>query len=128
MRMPAPITEGRRAILKTTIDWMTAFIDGKVLPEGQVFSTDYVLTTPDGKTLSRDEAINSLIDRQALGEVSFPFDRMVIHGDAALVRGRILTPRRTPSGETTITYAYTNVFFRDQGVWRVVTTHLSLVK
>jgi len=124
---PAPVIEGRRAILKTTIDWMTAFIDGKVGPE-HVFSRDYRLTTPDGRTLTRDEAVASLIDRQGLGEVSFPFESMLIHGDAAIVRGRLIIKTGTPSTGKTTTYAYTNGYFKDHGVWRVVTTHLSLLK
>ncbi len=121
-----PITQARGALHELTVNWISALTEHRLPAGREIFAKDYVLTTAVGTTLTRDQAISSLFDQETPGDVSLESVR--IYGDSAVVRGRITLTSKSPNTGNREVFAYTNVFLKDRGAWKVLTTHLSRVQ
>lgn len=108
-----------------------AFLKKDVATLERLFADDFVVTNPFGQFLNKQQTLARVRD----GEIDFErfertLDYVKVYGDAAVAAGtETMVPRGKMKGAgTTIRLRMTTMWIRQQGTWREVARHTSVLK
>ena len=108
-----------------------AFLEKDLSTLDRLFADDFIVTNPFGQFLNKQQTLA----RVRSGEIDFErfertLDYVKIYGDAAVAAGtETMVPRGKMNGTgTTIRLRMTTMWIRQQGTWREVARHTSVLK
>jgi ketosteroid isomerase-like protein len=92
-----------------------------------VLGENFVLTTgrPGAEVRSREEWLEVTWNRYRIESFEFEWLRVEAYGDAAVVRSRYRQSATMDDQDRSSAYLMTDVWIRREGVWQLVTRHVS---
>jgi ketosteroid isomerase-like protein len=95
----------------------------------RLYADDYTVTDSEGTTTNKTQEIDRLRSGKSTYEAtSYEDVKVRVYGDTAIVAGRGTVKGRNATGPFHTEYHSTNVFVKQNGVWRAVAAHISGVK
>lgn len=109
--------------------WDAASVKGDAAALGAILADTFVSTNAEGKIRNKTEFIAPLKS----GEIKFQSAKadelkITVYGDAAVVTGRWRGKFVEKGKPVDATERFTDVFIRQNGQWRVVSSHVSNLK
>lgn len=108
-----------------------AFLEKDLSTLDRLFADDFIVTNPFGQFLNKQQTLA----RVRSGEIDFErfertLDYVKVYGDAAVAAGtETMVPRAKMNGAgSTIRLRMTTMWIRQQGTWREVARHTSVMK
>jgi ketosteroid isomerase-like protein len=106
-----------------------AYVARDVAALERLYADDYTVTDDEGNTTNKTQEIDRLRSGGSTYEsTSYEDVKVRVYGDTAIVAGRGTVKGRNSKGPFHTEYHSTNVFVRQNGVWRAVAAHISGVK
>lgn len=117
-----------QAIMRMEEEWTNALVKGDLAAIDRIVTSDWMLTTPTGQLLTKEQADADLKSGTLKFESVKTDDLKVkVHGDVALVFG-LETEKSTFRGkDMSGQYRFTDVFLKRAGRWQCIATHVSKV-
>lgn len=118
----------QQALIKIEHDWVDALPKKDAATLDKVLADDWSEVGPAGKTTSKSEALTDLKsgathwDSISLGEMN-----VRVYGNTAVVRGTSEEKSQYNGKDTSGQYAFTDVFVKQGGSWKAVSTQLTRV-
>ena len=109
--------------------WDAASVKGDTATLGGLFADTLVSTNAEGKVRTKAEMLGAIKS----GEVKFLSSKVddmkvFVHGDVAVVNGR-WTGKVVEKGKTVdSTERFTDTFIRQNGAWKCIASHSSVIK
>ncbi len=118
------IAETERDLLKLEHDWDKALVQRTPEVLRRILAEDYVLTTPYGQFVTRDQLLESLRTPRPDGFELVAVDHREfstqLYGDTALLHSRFTLKGRVGTQEVSTPFRHTDVFVKQSGQWRCV--------
>ena len=123
-RADEPDAGSRLALTALEKEWGDAIVKRDAPALRRILAEDYVLTTPDGQVVTREQLLTSLraprgdafvLEDIVNGEATFR-----VYGDTAVVHARFVLKGRAGGQEVETPFRHTDVFVRQRGHWRCV--------
>jgi ketosteroid isomerase-like protein len=118
---PLPVSTDEVELLRLEKVWNEAHLLGDAKPLARLWDDDLVVVVPKMKLINKTEALSMF----GKGRMSFlryeTSDLSVkIHGDTAIVLGRLVRTRTMGNRELQDDWRFSKVYIRRAGAWRVV--------
>ena len=116
-------------LIRVKRDWGGADVRRDIALLERILAPDYTVTDDSGHTTGRDEVMADFKAAAVTYEAaSYDDVKVRVYGAVAIVAGRGTVKGRNSRGNFHREYFSTNVFFKRDGRWQAVATHISGVR
>ena len=124
----ANLSKAEKDLMQIERDWAAAMVKRDNAAIERITSSEYTVTTPDGRLQTRAEFQADLTSGAMKLDSSEVSDLKVrVFGDVAIVTGITTDKGQYKGQDMSGKYRFTDVFLRRSGRWQAVSTHVSRI-
>ena len=121
-------SDDEQQIRKIEQEWLDAIVKRDTSYLDKVEASDFSITGPSGKTLSKEEDIKDTTSGETRFE-KMTIDELQVrfYGDTALAHGIATVKAHTKKKDLSGKYTWTDVFVKMNGDWKAVSTQVTAI-